>query len=67
MLSSESDVSSKRTMGSICILSMVIAILTVVFVGVEIKDNHVDLISMVFGGGIILLGVNAIESVFRKK
>jgi len=66
MLSSESDVSSKRFNATICIQSMAIAALVIIFTGTDITDNHISLMSMIFGGGVILLGVNAAEKIFRK-
>ena len=66
MLSSESDVSSKRVNGTICILTMVLLIIVAVTVDLDVKSAHENLIKMVFTGGLVLLGINAAEKIFKK-
>lgn len=66
MLSGESDISSKRVNGTICIMLTVLIVILSVILGWEIKPPQENLIGTIFWGGVILLGVTAVEKYMKK-
>ena len=66
LLSAESGESSKRFNATLCIVSMIVLVIIVVLFGMEIKIGHESLIKTIFSGGLILLGVTAVEKIMKK-
>ena len=66
LLSAESSESSKRFNATLCIISMILLVMIVVLFEIDIKSAHESLIKTIFSGGLILLGVTAIEKIMKK-
>lgn len=66
MLSEGPDASSKRTNGTMCILVTLLLVCGVVIFKMDILPIHEALISMVFWGGITLLGITGAEKFLKK-
>lgn len=66
MLSGNSDVSSKRVNGTLCIWTILIILITSVIWQFNISETQESIISTVFWGGIMLLGVGIADHYFKK-
>jgi hypothetical protein len=68
ILSSESDMSSKRLAGIASIMSVILIMYIIVIFDIEIKyvDLVRDLLKTVFIGGMLLLGVSKFSEGFGK-
>ena len=61
MFSGNSDVSSKRVNGTLCIISTVGILLTSILLEKQLSAEVVDLIKVVFWGGTALLGLGVAD------
>lgn len=66
MLNGGDDVSSKRFNGTVTVLLTVLIVIVSVIVGWEIKLPQEHLLDTMFWGGVILLGVTAVEKYLKK-
>ena len=66
LLSAESSESSKRFNATLCIISMILLVMIVVLFKMDVELAHENLIKTIFSGGLVLLGVTAIEKIMKK-
>jgi hypothetical protein len=65
MLSNQDDVSSKRLSGMGCILLFCVLVSVVILFKFEISELHYRLLLALFIGGLSLLGVAAVEKLWK--
>ena len=65
MLSAEDGISSKRVNGTLCILTTLIILYISVIFDIRLDSIQADILSTVFYGGVLLLGINLLER-FKK-
>jgi hypothetical protein len=66
MFSGTSDVSSKRVNGTVLIFSVLVTVLLSIIFSWEIKPTQENLLTTLFWGGTILLGVSVTEQYLKK-
>lgn len=66
MFTGTSDVSSKRINGTLCILTVLGVIITSLLFNFTIDQPKENIITTVFWGGVMLLGIGIADHYFKK-